>query len=102
MDRVFTYTRITNQYYLDSTDEWEEDGEDFEYEPEYDDLVEQIAKIIYCVYNFKDSIDINKKYNIIDKIKEFIVDFDFVDILFDEYYDELKDIFKDEAFEQFN
>ena len=91
--KTFTYTKITGQYYLDYTDEWEEDGIEFDYDVEEDDLADAIVQLLQ-----EDGYFENVE---IDDLKEFILNFGLVDKLADEYESELKEMFKKEAFENY-
>lgn len=87
--KTFTYTKITGQYYLDYTDEWEEDGIEFDYDVEEDDLADAIVQLLQEDGYFEDVE--------IDNLKEFILNFGLVDKLAYEYESELKEMFKQEA-----
>ena len=91
--KKFTYTKITGQYYLDYTDEWEEDGIEFDYDVEEDDLADAIVQLLQEDGYFEDVE--------IDDLKEFILNFDLVDKLADEYESELKEMFEKEAFDSY-
>lgn len=92
MSKTFTYTKITQHVYLESTDEYEEFGFEFDYEVDDEDLRHALADIISTEY----FDDYNKGY---DKVHKFIYDLDLVDTLVESYKDELRDYFEDEAFD---
>lgn len=94
MSKTFTYTRITSQYYLDYTDEWEEDGEDFDYEVDDDKLMDAVIELIKRdFFGCKVSPD---------ALSDFIAETDILDRLVDNYEDELKAMFKQEAFDYYD
>ena len=80
---TFTYTKITNTYYLSDTDEWEEDGIEFTYEPTYQQLKQEVKELITRDYG-------ESSWSMIDEL-------DLVECVAQFYEDELKDIFEQEA-----
>ena len=92
--RSFTYTKVTGHYYCQYSDEWEEDGIEFDYEVEEDDLADAIVQLLQEDGYFEDVE--------IDDLKEFILNFGLVDKLADEYESELKDIFEQEALDSYD
>lgn len=92
MSKTFTYTKITHHAYLESTDEYEEFGFEFDYEVDDEDLRHALADIISVGYFDGDK----KSY---DQVHSFIYDLDLVDTLVELYEDELRDYFEDEAFD---
>ena len=85
---TFTYTKITNTYYLSDTDEWEEDGIEFTYEPTYQQLKQEVKELITRDYG-------ESSWSMIDE-------FDLVECVAQFYEEELKDIFEQEAMEWYN
>ena len=85
---TFTYTKITNTYYLSDTDEWEEDGIEFEYEISDSELERELKPII------------EKEYGV--GAWQMIDDLDLIEEVAERYEDELKDIFEQEAMEWYN
>ena len=85
---TFTYTKITNTYYLSDTDEWEEDGIEFTYEPTYQQLKQEVKELITRDYG-------ESSWSMIDEL-------DLVECVAQFYEDELKDIFEQEAMERYN
>lgn len=85
---TFTYTKITNTYYLSDTDEWEEDGIEFIYEPTYQQLKQEVKELITRDYG-------ESSWSMIDEL-------DLVECVAQFYEDELKDIFEQEAMEWYN
>lgn len=102
---TFTYTRTTEVAYLNGSDEYEEYGEDFEYEPKYEDIMDALSDIIF--YNYftgKDNHyadDIAYRTIMVRKIRSFLIDYseDIYDIMCENYYEDLKEYFEEEAFE---
>lgn len=101
----FSYTKITKQVYLENTDEYEDFGDEFEYEPSDEDLIEAITDCIYDDYlREKTELSLNTSFVMIEKefIERFITDFDLVDKLTDIYENELKEWFEQEAMDFYN
>jgi hypothetical protein len=95
MSKTFKYTKITSRYYLDYTDEWEEDGIEFDYEIDDYDLMNEIMPIIMREYfEGQDGLE--------EQIIEFIVHNDLVGFFADKYETELHDIFEKEAMDWYN
>ncbi len=87
--KTFTYTKITSSH-------GDEDyGYEFDYTVEREDLLDAVVNIAYRAY-FSDCLWVAVK----DNIRRFINDTDTLDALVDYYEDELKDYFKEKAFEQ--
>ena len=93
---IFTYTKVTGQYYSHYTDEWFEDGFDFEYEPDSNDLMDAIAGLIYEDYFELKNED---KQEVKQKIRRFVIDHDLEDMFVEYYKDDLQEYFKEEAFD---
>lgn len=84
----FTYTKITGHYFCKASDEWEEDGIEFTYEPTREQLTSALQPIIekgygFCAWQMVDDLDL------IEEVAEM-------------YEEELKDIFEQEAMEFYN
>lgn len=99
---TFTYTKITEVVYLEESDENEEFGEDFEYEPDYSNVADALESIIYDSYFGGIVDDKDKKQKLKKAISSFLSDMDIQDTLEDMFYDDLKEYFRDEAFESLN
>ena len=84
----FTYTKITESCYLEETDEIEEFGDEFDYEPTRYDLERELQPIIEKEYGFM-------AWQMID-------DLDLIEEVAERYEEELKDIFEQEAMEWYN
>lgn len=50
MNKTYTYTIITNEYYVAGSDEYEQEGEDIEYSPDEYEFIQALAEIIYKRY----------------------------------------------------
>ena len=91
--KTFTYTKITSSH-------GDEDyGYEFNYTVEREDLLDAVVDIAYRAY-FSDCLLVVNKDNVKREFKRFISDTDILDALVDYYEDELKDYFKEKAFEQ--
>lgn len=84
----FTYTKITGHYSCKASDEWEEDGIEFTYEPTREQLTSALQPIIEKEYGFM-------AWQMID-------DLDLIEEVAEYYEEELKDIFEQEAMEWYN
>ena len=84
----FTYTKITGSCYLEQTDEIEEFGDEFEYEPTIYELERELQPLIERDYGFW-------AWQMID-------DLDLIEEVAERYEEELKDIFEQEAMEWYN
>lgn len=91
--KTFTYTKITGHYYCQYSDDWEEDGIEFDYEVEDDRLLDVVVDLLYYE-QFEGKVTK-------EELREFIEEFDLLDKIADGYEDELKDIFEKEAFESY-
>lgn len=92
---TFRYTKITNTYYLSDTDEWEEDGIEFDYDVDDEDLLNELVYLIKEDYFDGNEEDIKKA------LKTLIKDLDLTNHLSDVYEDKLKDIFEQEALDSY-
>ena len=92
--KTFTYTKVTGHYYCQYSDEWEEDGIEFDYDVEDNVLADAIVQLLQEDGYFEDVK--------IDDLKEFILNFGLVDKLADEYENELKEMFEQEALKSYD
>ena len=97
--KTFTYIRITDQAYLENSDEYEEVGDEFEYDASNEEMIPYLARYLYIDYyahiptvSFKDMYD---------SLVKMIEDLDLVDKLSDDYYDRLKWDLEDTARENY-
>lgn len=93
MELIYTIYKAGKQF---------DEEDEFIYEPDNNDLLKEVAFLIYDDY-----FDDKKKQNInfietITFIEKFIYDFDLLDIIAENYEDELKDSFEREAIEYYN
>ena len=105
MSKTFTYTKTTGHYYCQYSDDWEQDGVDFEYKVEDKDLLDEIVPMVIDEYfgEEKDFYADEKLWNSIkQKMKDLIYDNDLLDGLVERYEDTLKDIFYDEAIKAYS
>ena len=85
---TFRYTVIKESCYLEQTDEIEEFGDEFEYEPTIYELERELQPLIERDYGFC-------AWQMVD-------DLDLVEEVAERYEEELKDIFEQEAMEWYN
>ena len=105
MSIKFKYTKITGHYFCMASDEWEEDGVEFDYEVEDKDLLPVIVNLV-----FEDYFESNELYcdneAVVKDIKENILTMieenDLIEVFFERYEETLKEIFRDEAMEFYN
>lgn len=105
MSKTFRYKKITGQYYLDYTDEWEEDGIEFDYEVEDNDLFPEIVDLVFEEYfgDDKSICETNEhKKAFKERLKKLIDENDLIGSFADQYEDTLKDMFESEAMEWYN
>jgi hypothetical protein len=102
MGKVFTYTKLNSICFLEGSDEYEEVSDDFEYEVDSIDLRNALSEIIFNEY-FKKFKDLNSyKKLILNAISRFIFDREIEEELIEQYEDELKDYFEEEAMNDCN
>lgn len=93
---TFTYTRTVRAYFDPIREEYHTDDYKFDYTPEEDDITTALADILISKQN--KGVLPNDCYNMTLKIvKDLINDQDLQDVLCDEFEDELKEWFEDEA-----
>lgn len=97
--KTFTYTKITDQVYLEYSDEYEEYGDDFDYDASADEMIPLIARYLYEDY-YADIPTVNFK-DMYDNLVTMIEDLDLIDKLSDDYYDRLKEDLEDKAYESY-
>ena len=83
----FIYTKITEQYYLEDSDEWEEDGIEFQYEPSDSDIKSALKELITDEYG--------------EQAWVMVEDLEIWDIVAEYFEEQLAEYFKDEAMQQF-
>lgn len=101
----FNYTKITTDYCDEATDNHEQYGEDFSYEPREADLEKELVKIVtdyYILDNFFETEFTEKQKERLRKcMKELIDACDLWGTFKCDYYDELHDAFEEEALENY-
>ena len=97
--KTFTYTKITDRAYLEYSDEYEEFGDEFDYDASDDEMIPLIARYLYEDY-YADISTVQFK-DIYDNLVKMIEDLDLIDKLSDDYYDRLKEDLEDRAHESY-
>lgn len=93
MSKKFRYTKFTKYHYCEFSDEWEEDGVEFDYDVEDDRLLDVVVDLLYYE-QFEGKVTK-------EELIEFIEEFDLLDKIADGYEEQLKDIFEKEAFDSY-
>ena len=105
MSKKFTYTKITGHYFCQYSNEWEEDGIEFDYEVENEKLLPVLIDLLLEEYFKENELDLENE-QLVKLVKEnltrMVKEQDLIDILADNYYDGLKEVFQDEALEWYN
>lgn len=99
MSKKFRYTKFTKYHYCEFSDEWEEDGVEFDYEVEDEDLLPEIVDLVFEEY-FSDR-DYNEDL-VKEKLQTIIYENDLIVTFADQYEERLRDIFEKEAMEWYN
>lgn len=102
MSKTFRYTKFTGHYYCQYSDEWEEDGVEFDYEVEDKDLLPVIVDLLFDDYFGDDKVvKSNKEFenSVKENLKNLIEEQDMIGVLADNYEDTLKEVFQEEALE---
>ena len=102
MSKTLKYTKFTKYHYCHFSDEWEEDGVDFEYKVEDRKLLPIIVNLV-----FEDYFESNEVYcdneAVVKAIKEnltkMIDESDLIGEFADQYEETLTEMFRDEAME---
>lgn len=102
MSKKFKYTKITGHYFCIASDEWEEDGVEFDYEVEDKDLLPEIVNLLFDDY-FGDDKEIcdseERTKEVKERLTRLIYESDLIGTFADQYEDILKEIFEEEALE---
>ena len=99
MSKTFEYFKKTGEL-RDMLGEWDGDeGFEFEYEVEDDELLDAVVDLVYEDYFMKTELADRCDYAVAVKrgLKKFIEDNDNLDELVEDYEDELKEYFEEEA-----
>ena len=102
---TFKYVNVTGRY--DCGDRGiEYEGDEFEYTPEYEDLLHALAVLAIGDYLGKGAISALSSHseyeNAVEGFERMISDYDLEDSMVDYYYDELKEWFEEEAMATFD
>ena len=92
---ILTYTMPTSSGYLSSSDEYDDFGEDYDYDVSDDDLREALSELLYKTYF--GTLPDNVSGAVKKAISRLILDNDLEDMLCEHFTDEIKDYFKDKA-----
>lgn len=105
MSKTFRYTRINSRCYDSYRDSYEEDGVDFDYSVDNDEMLPVIANFLFEDY-FENNPQIVENKELTKSIKEgirqMIKENDLIDIFAETYEDGLKETFRDDAMDWFN
>lgn len=105
MERTYTYKFETREYYLASSDEYEYDYDEYEYTPEDDELCSAIIECVYETYfekiAKKNKWDNGTKRAIKKGLFTYTEDNDNWEDLADDFESELKEYFRDDAYEEY-
>jgi hypothetical protein len=105
MSKTFRYTRINSRAYDSYRDSYEDDGVDFDYSVDNDEMLPVIANFLFEDY-FENNPQIIENKELTKSIKEgirqMIKENDLIDIFAETYEDWLKEIFRDDAMDWFN
>lgn len=93
--KTFTYTNITEEVYIECSDEYEYYGDDFAYDADDDEMIPLVARYLYEDY-YADIPNVNFK-TMYNNLVKMIEDLDLIDKLSDDYYDRLKEDLEDKA-----
>lgn len=95
MSKTFSYTKITGHYYCQYSDEWEQDGVDFDFTVDDSQLLDAVVDMLYNEYFFKESFAAR------ESLKQMIEEQDLLETLVDGYEDKLKEHFEQDALDAF-
>jgi hypothetical protein len=104
MEKIFKYQFTTGSFCLEDSDEMEYAYEDFEYSPLEDDLQDAIVEEVYYDYFIgknRQMFTDTQRFEIKRSIKNLIDDIDGWQKVANLYEEELKEVFKDEAYEEY-
>ena len=105
MSKTFRYTKFTGHYYCQYSDEWEEDGVEFDYEVSDEELLPEIVDLVFEDYFGEDSVICESEERteaVKNKLRDIISDNYLIGQFADQYEDTLKEIFEREALEYYN
>lgn len=98
------YTKITDCGYIPNSDDWEEYGDEFVYEPEYNEEIEAFGKILNERYFSDLELSEEQKLKLEKDISFFVSELSTDELisLEKDFEDELTEYFKKKAFEVFD
>jgi hypothetical protein len=105
MSKTFRYTKFTGHYYCQYSDEWEQDGVEFDYEVEDEDLLPEIVNLLFEDYfeSDKNYCDNEKSVKAIkENLKRMVEESELIEVFADQYEETLKEIFEQEAMDFYN
>jgi hypothetical protein len=105
MSKTFTYTKTTGHYFCIASDEWEEDGVDFDYEVEDRHLLPKIVDLLFNDYFGDDKViceSEERTKEVKERLTRLVEESDLIGTFADQYEDTLKDIFETKALEMYN
>ena len=101
MSKTFRYTRVTSRAY----DNCEEDGVEFDYRVDNEELLPAIVNILFEDY-YEDNHQIIESKELTEAVKEgirkMVKDNELIDTFADIYEDWLKEVFRNDAMDWFN
>lgn len=102
MEKTYTYQFKTRQHYIASSDEYEYDYDEYEYTVENGDLKDAIVDELFDTYfKEKEMFDTNQIIVIKKALRNLTDDNDNWEDLAEDFEDELKECFKDDAYEEY-
>lgn len=103
MSKIFTYVFEGKGYYLQNSDEYVYDCEEFDYEVEDSDLLDEVVNLVFNEYFTNTELNDFAKYwgAVKDGLRQFIKDNDNLDELVEYYVDELKEYFREDAYDEY-
>lgn len=104
MEKTFTYQFEKNGYYIESSDEYEYDYDEYEYTACGDELKDAIVEELWYTYfneNERRSFSVNQMCAIKNALKRLTTDNDNWEELANDFESELKEHFKNDAYEKY-
>ena len=105
MSKTFRYTKFTGHYYCQYSEEWEQDGVEFDYEVEDDELLPIIVNFLFGDYfeGDKNYCSNEKAVKAIkENLKRMVEESELIEVFADQYEETLKEIFEQEAMDFYN
>lgn len=100
MSKTFKYTKFAKYHYCEHSQEWEEDGVEFDYEVEDEKLLPTVIDLLCADYAYKQSEEFESILKV--TLERMIIEKNMLGLLCDNYETQLKDIFEREALEFYN